>query len=216
MRRRLAYARGGRPNCAFQQARVEAALEAFEICGQAALAVGSLGEVLCANLLVEALLGPDLAIAGGRLVSRSKSAAAALNKAFSQMHNGETDPPPRVSPVLLPRAERRPIVACPLRLATLGDDRTLPCVIIVILIDPEARMRPSTARLRTCFGLTAAEARMAIHLMSGKPLGAVARDLRVSKQTVRTQLKALFEKTDVHRQAELLTLLATIAIPVEI
>lgn len=57
------------------------------------------------------------------------------------------------------------------------------------------------------FELTPAEARLAGALMRGETLACIAKALRVSIATVRTQLLSIFAKTETHRQAELIELL---------
>ena len=64
------------------------------------------------------------------------------------------------------------------------------------------------AILRTIFKLTNAEARLAAHLASGESIEAAAAKLAISPLTVRTQLKAIFTKTNTHRQSELVALLS--------
>ena len=73
----------------------------------------------------------------------------------------------------------------------------------------ERRARPPQEALHASFGLTAAEARLAIKMASGAALETVADELRISKETARNQLKAVFHKTGVRRQAELVALLAS-------
>jgi DNA-binding CsgD family transcriptional regulator len=58
-------------------------------------------------------------------------------------------------------------------------------------------------------GITRAEARLASMLADGISLEEVAEALLVSIQTVRSQLKSVFAKTGVTRQAELVALLLT-------
>ncbi|CAH2395013.1 hypothetical protein MES4922_110358 [Mesorhizobium ventifaucium] len=60
-------------------------------------------------------------------------------------------------------------------------------------------------------GLTAAEARLARRVSLGAELKAVADDLGVTYETARNHLKAVFAKTETHRQPELVALLARIA-----
>ena len=60
--------------------------------------------------------------------------------------------------------------------------------------------------LRALYGLTAAEAVLTRLLVQGLPLAEAAAQLGVRVQTVRTRLKTIFEKTDTHRQAELVRL----------
>ena len=57
------------------------------------------------------------------------------------------------------------------------------------------------------FELTPAEVRLANALMRGEGMARIAAVHRVSITTVRAQLKAIFAKTNTHRQAELVELL---------
>ncbi|HLW26409.1 MAG TPA: helix-turn-helix transcriptional regulator, partial [Kiloniellales bacterium] len=57
------------------------------------------------------------------------------------------------------------------------------------------------------FGLTAAEAELALEIMRGDGREAAAARLGITVATVRTHLLHIFEKTGVHRQAELVRLL---------
>jgi DNA-binding CsgD family transcriptional regulator/PAS domain-containing protein len=68
--------------------------------------------------------------------------------------------------------------------------------------------RESDLLLRDAFGLTQAEARLAARLASGMSLEDAALGLGVTKETARSQLKQVFAKTDMHRQPELVVLLA--------
>lgn len=61
--------------------------------------------------------------------------------------------------------------------------------------------------LCSLYGLTNAEARLAGALANGHSLEQIADSFRLSKNTVRTQLKACFQKTGVHRQTELVKLI---------
>jgi DNA-binding CsgD family transcriptional regulator len=85
----------------------------------------------------------------------------------------------------------------------LGD-----CQGIIVLVDPERRARPPEAILRTVFSLTAAEARLASRLATGESIETSAEKLGIARDTARNQLKSIFAKTGVHRQAELVAALA--------
>jgi DNA-binding CsgD family transcriptional regulator len=67
---------------------------------------------------------------------------------------------------------------------------------------------PSDRLLRGVFQLTAAEARLASALAGGEGLDAASAKLAITRETARTQLKAIFAKTGARRQAELAALLA--------
>jgi DNA-binding CsgD family transcriptional regulator len=58
------------------------------------------------------------------------------------------------------------------------------------------------------FGLSRAEARLASLIAGGMAPDAAAQKLGVSRETVRNQLKAVFAKTETHRQNEVAALLA--------
>lgn len=63
-------------------------------------------------------------------------------------------------------------------------------------------------QLRDLFGLTEAEARVALSLLTGASPAETATAHAVSLNTVRTQISRILEKTDTRRQADLIRLLA--------
>jgi DNA-binding CsgD family transcriptional regulator len=109
-------------------------------------------------------------------------------------------------------APRAPLIvtAVPLRAKASVSVGLAPVPAVLLLVaDPEAAM-PSASRtlLRSVFGLTDAETAVALHIARGEDLPTVAAALDVSLATVRTHLHRSFDKTGVHRQAELASLLA--------
>jgi DNA-binding CsgD family transcriptional regulator len=66
---------------------------------------------------------------------------------------------------------------------------------------------PEVARLRAEFGLTKAEARLALRLAEGASLASAAQDFEVKLTTIRSQLQQVFAKTGTCRQMELAALL---------
>ena len=64
--------------------------------------------------------------------------------------------------------------------------------------------------LTTIFGLTPAECRVTLLLMEGYSVKEIAFKNQVQQDTVRTQMKAVFQKTEVRRQSELLKLLSNL------
>ena len=67
------------------------------------------------------------------------------------------------------------------------------------------------SQLAKRYGLTAAEAALAEAMLQGQTLMQFAQVRGVSIHTARTQLKAVFEKTGVSQQSQLVALLATVA-----
>lgn len=86
---------------------------------------------------------------------------------------------------------------------------------LALLVVRPLNRRPAVAEdtLRRVFGLTGAEALLAARLASGEALDDAAATLGIARETARVHLKAIFAKTDTHRQAELVALLASLAQP---
>lgn len=83
---------------------------------------------------------------------------------------------------------------------------------MLLIIDSEHAHRGLEAQLSALFGLTLTEARVANEIGKGHCPKDVADALCVTLSTVRTHLHHVFEKTDMHRQAELMRLIAQISI----
>lgn len=77
------------------------------------------------------------------------------------------------------------------------------------IVAPSAPSDPAIwSELTGAFRLTPAEVRLATRLCEGASLREAAKDLNVSVNTVRNQLTAVFEKTGVNRQSELVRALS--------
>jgi DNA-binding CsgD family transcriptional regulator len=70
-------------------------------------------------------------------------------------------------------------------------------------------MNESIDLLQCHFGLTPAEARLALQLVAGETLRAAAVKLSITYETARTELKNIFNKTGTCRQAELVIVIVT-------
>ena len=79
--------------------------------------------------------------------------------------------------------------------------------LIVTIVDPEQTLAVSTDLLSLVFGLTSAEGALARALAGGTDLSQYARKARITMNTARGHLKKIFEKTNTHRQGELIALL---------
>jgi len=81
---------------------------------------------------------------------------------------------------------------------------------LVLIDDPDCLARPSRSELlRTGYGLTRAEARVALALVAGGRLRDVGDELGITFATARTHLARIFQKTDVSSQAQLVRLLVS-------
>ena len=72
---------------------------------------------------------------------------------------------------------------------------------------------PNLSVISGLFDLTRAEARVAQELASGRSSDEAATALNLSTNTVKTHMKAIFRKTGVKRQSELMALLSGIVLP---
>jgi DNA-binding CsgD family transcriptional regulator/PAS domain-containing protein len=111
--------------------------------------------------------------------------------------------------LLLGRSElRRPLVAlvAPVtrRSAFFANDDQPAAVVIVS--DPDSPAVPDVHTLRDLLGLTPAEASVVRLLAEGLTLAEAADRLGLRLATVRTRVKTIFEKTNTHRQADLVRL----------
>lgn len=85
------------------------------------------------------------------------------------------------------------------------------------LVDPAGTMAilnlpvPSETRLKVLFDLTNAEARLSQRLAQGVTVEEAAQLLNIKITTARTQLAAIFAKTDTRRQAKLVAILSRVA-----
>jgi DNA-binding CsgD family transcriptional regulator len=62
--------------------------------------------------------------------------------------------------------------------------------------------------LRSTYGLTSAEVRLCQAMLEGKSLSEAASDTRISRNTAKTHLSRVFNKTGVRSQSALLRLLS--------
>jgi DNA-binding CsgD family transcriptional regulator len=86
------------------------------------------------------------------------------------------------------------------------------CATVVVLTPVTLSQAPPVELVRSLFDLTPAEARIARSLSAGETLDDIAETGGVSRNTVRTQLRGVMEKTGCTRQAELVSLLANLSL----
>jgi DNA-binding CsgD family transcriptional regulator len=188
-------------------ARLDAAMAAFEMSASAIVMLDHRSEVTRMNDAAERLIGTDLRIVRRRLVSFDRAATTALDRALHRLLLSP-EPTALMPPVALPRRDGRPVLAYPVRLSDIMGEPLGPCHAILVLVDLDRRVRPPDAVLQESLGVTRAEARLCGLLASGSTLHDAADQIGITKETARGQLKAIFAKTQTHRQAELVALLA--------
>lgn len=147
--------------------------------------------------------GTVLTLRGGRVAAASPAHAAALNRAFAAVAGA---PPHARQSLRLPLAI--PTAAAPAMLDLMPMPQRMSgplsraCVALTIRL-PDSADAPRVAHLlATDFGLTPAEAAVAQALGDGLDLRQIAQRRGASLATVRTQVKALLNKTQTHRQID--------------
>lgn len=187
----------------------QAALEAVERARTAIILVLRNGVIVQANREGEALLraGDAIRSVHGRLATSSRPAtetlAARIRGAIDTVSGNEGS---AGGTVLIERDKRLPltILVALFRLPRPPGASAFPAAILFIC-DPE-RISPESTALQSLFGLTPAEATIAIHLVRGRSIQTIAARHSLSLNTVRTHLKSIFKKTATSRQTELAAL----------
>jgi len=109
----------------------------------------------------------------------------------------------------IPRAGAQPdlgLVARAVPPATGAQGRGMPSVAVFIR-DPQLAAEPPQQVISRLYGLTAAEASLAMLLANGLTLDEASLALSVSRNTARAHLRSVFAKTGVTRQSGLVRLI---------
>jgi len=77
----------------------------------------------------------------------------------------------------------------------------------VLISEPGAPDPLDAAVLRLLYHLTPAEARLAVAVAEGRELTEIAEAFGIARNTARAQLRTIYDKTGVRRQADLVRLL---------
>lgn len=175
-------------------------LGALDRMSSPAMIIDDRGMVLTLNSKAEAMVGHGLSLIGGHLRTCDRRSETALEKLVAHASTGF----PGHAPATILFRDDRPwlrVNAAPL----VGPANDIFGAGRAILhfdeIAPATRGEPEV--LQQAFGLTPAEARLALLLARGAGLSAAAAELHIGRETARTQLRAIFDKTGTRRQAEL-------------
>jgi DNA-binding CsgD family transcriptional regulator len=190
---------------------ISGAVEAFELSGTAVVQIDRAGHVIGMNMASEQHLGAGINVVNKRLVAQNREATDALDRSLHALVWNRSAS--LLPPVLLPRIDKRALLAYPMSLASVAENPFADCRALVVLIDPTVTNRPPDLLLRTAFKLTPAEAKLAVRIATGETIDDASDALGISKVTARHQLKAVFSKAGVHRQAQLVSLVSAMIGP---
>ena len=187
--------------------------DAFSAAGHPVALLARDGSVLHMNARFERLIGDGVLVRASRLGSWHCDADRAIEAAISRAVRYEGAEHGPLGSVVMPRRNGlRPLVAQVVPVVGLAHEILHLVAAIVTVTDLEATgSGPEQAVLEQAFGLTPAEARLAAQIAAGKTLADIAMEEGSARETLRSRLKTIFEKTGTGRQAELTLLLSKIA-----
>ena len=145
-----------------------------------------------------------------QLVGTAHATSSQIRQAVA--HAVGTASPRRSQSVLLrhpSRGEALVLTTVPLNLRA---DWSMLCppAALAFITELDAPTTVTAERLVTLFGLTSAEAELALDLLAGQGIADIAERRQRSINTVRTHLRNLMGKTQVHRQTDLVRLLLSL------
>lgn len=163
------------------------------------------------NAVAEAIVQkhPGLRLDGDTLRVHFPAEQRELDNLIAASLSGEADDRHLATGLRHPRRQHPLMVM--LSPADANTDNTTPWArqgeVILYLSDPESALSVPADILHSLYGLTPAEANVAILLANGLSLAGIAEQKGVGIETVRSQLKSVFAKTGVRKQSELIGLL---------
>lgn len=168
------------------------------------------GRVVHVNRSGEAILNErrDCWVEGGHVFTRNAVVTRHINReltnAIRASHGDIASAPNEV--VVLQRPGGMPLsfMLTPLNLAGRASSHG---AALMFIFDPEKVPTPTTEVVKRLFGLSRAEAELAVALCCGKTLEDAAQERGTSTHTTRTQLKHIFHKTGTKRQTDLVAML---------
>lgn len=170
------------------------------------------GRVVGINTLARARLTshPDLIVSGNRPRARNRAFDAGLQSAIEHSRKRLATNLPRgflnEQAKVVPLGEDE--AGHPIFCWVLAEQER-----VLISFDDEYLLRGRLENAVATFGLSPAQLNLAVLLASGHDLAAAARELGVSVNTVRTQVRRMFEKTTTHNQAALVSRLLNVQAP---
>lgn len=168
--------------------------------------------VLSVNIVAKQLFEQKdgIGIADSKLTFHSRDDSAVLQSIIKEALDAQQDDQPgMVKACRLPRPSGRPdlgVVVRPVPMSAWYEGQSSPTIALFIS-DPEQEFSTSQQALAELFNLSKAESALALLLTRGLTLAEASDQLFISQHTARAQLKSIFAKTGVTRQAELIRLI---------
>jgi DNA-binding CsgD family transcriptional regulator len=183
-------------------------LDALSLVQWPAVALDNTGRVLGSNVSADEVFDSSISVYNGRLKVSDELATQRLGALYTRLRLVSEASSVYCDPIIVRRLQKPPIVLNVLPVPVAAKNPFLGARILLVFRDPSAPALTKPNVLQGVFGFTSAETKLALMLGGGDSLESAAQQLHLSRETVRTQLKSLFTKTETHRQIELIALLA--------
>ena len=159
-----------------------------------AVALDRHGFVVDANAAAEGVFDENIRIKNRRLLVRDPDSRTLLKEAIDQLAR---PPIPNVlagEPVVVPRMDKLPVIVriWPFEGPSHPPDQGMRALLTLNALGP--RPAPPAAILAKAFSLTPSEAKLACIIARGAPPNITARELKISRETARNQLKSVLPK----------------------
>lgn len=200
-------ARGALLSARLGLARAQAMADALQTLGLPGAVLGHRGPVLAANVLFERWMPSLFQDHRERLRLSDAAADSLLADAIARVTTAPALAPVNSIPVAAD-VERPPMILHLLPVCGAAHDIFTRAAALLVVTPVDKGSVPTAEVLQGLFDLTPAEARVARGIGDAQSIDDIATALGVSRETVRSQLKAVLAKTGVTRQAELVSLLA--------
>ena len=183
-------------------------LSILERVRSAAIVIDGVGRVTQMNAPAQNLLGASFNLVRGRPAAHDPASNRRLQQLIAFALHAKRGSAQPYAPIVVERDEAPWLLVEAMPVTAFGSDLFGSGSVVLLLTDLTAPLQPEATRLCAAFGLTVAEAKLAAKLASGSGINSAVASLGVSRETARTQLKAVFAKTNTRRQAELAGLLS--------
>jgi DNA-binding CsgD family transcriptional regulator len=184
-----------------------ASVSALHLVRQPAVVLDRLGFVLDANAAADQMFDNEIRVSNRRLAVTDGRARGELERVADALRTAGDSTPLPAEPIVVRRRFKPPVLIRILPIEAAARSPFLGARALLTLLDLSERRQPASRLLATSFGLTSAEAKVAALIGAGETVASAAERLGVTTHTARNQLKAVFSKTETHRQAELKALL---------
>ncbi len=181
---------------------------ALGLIGRSALAIDRHAFVLDQNAQADALFDNEIFVSNRRLIIKEQKASSAYRRLINRLAVTPDAETLTTTPIVIGRTRKRPCVIHVLPVPVAARSPFLGARALLTFTDLELNCGPKPLVLSQAFGLTPADARLASLIGAGNSPEQAAQELGVSEATARNQLKAVFNKTNTHRQPELVALLS--------